>query len=178
MRILLLAGLAAGAMSLLSPTFAQKMGRDYYENATSTCRVHVWMRTSGRPEPAMTVTPINGGQNLKKEDLQDRMDAYRKLYSVDVPAHKARAEMMAKVESDLKRRTVYEEYMNNAGMLLDAARRNPAMGMTIEQVESSKWGLPDLRRKMPRGDEVLDVLCYRWGRCLVFRRGLLVEVLP
>ena len=65
MRILLLAGLAAGAMSLLSPAFAQKMGRDYYENATSTCRVHVWMRTSGRPEPAMTVTPINGGQNLK-----------------------------------------------------------------------------------------------------------------
>jgi hypothetical protein len=114
----------------------------------------------------------------QKEDLQDRMDAYRKLYSVDVPAHKARAEMMAKVESDLKRRTVYEEYMNNADMLLDAARRNPAMGMTIEQVESSKWGSPDLRRKMPRGDEVLDVLCYRWGRCLVFRRGLLVEVFP
>lgn len=36
-------------------------------------------------------------------------------------------------------------------MLLDAARRNPAMGMTIEQVESSKWGSPDLRRKTPRG---------------------------
>ena len=43
----------------------QKMGPDYHENATSTCRVHVWTRAGGRPLVSFAVTPENKGQNLR-----------------------------------------------------------------------------------------------------------------
>ena len=68
MRILAPLSVIAAAALALAPTVSfagQKMGPDYHENATSTCRVHVWTRAGGRPVVSFAISQENKGQNLR-----------------------------------------------------------------------------------------------------------------
>lgn len=69
MRIFVLKVTATVIAMTLAPvaiTYAgPRMGPDYYENATSTCRVHVWTHAGSRPPVSFAVKPVNNGQNLR-----------------------------------------------------------------------------------------------------------------